>query len=102
VTTERERVGAQAERTEMAWVRTTLACAGLAAVAARLVGASGSVPVLLGLGVLVALPGLIASWWRVSGLRGRPEPLPPRVAGVALLAGSVALVELVVLVELVR
>jgi uncharacterized membrane protein YidH (DUF202 family) len=97
-----ERFGAQAERTEMAWVRTTLACAGLAALAARLLADTTSLPVLVALGVLVAVPGLVASWWRVAGLRVRPEPLPAPTAGVAMLAGSVAVVDLVVLVAVFR
>jgi hypothetical protein len=91
----------QAERTEMAWVRTTLACAGLAALATRLVAARSELVIAVGLGLLVALPGLVASWWRVGGLRIRPHPTPPRVAGAALLAGSVALVDLAVLVRIV-
>jgi hypothetical protein len=90
----------QAERTEMAWVRTTLACAGLAALATRLVDARSELVVAVGLGLFVALPGLVASWWRIGGLRTRPHPAPPRVAGVALLAGSVALVDLAVLVRI--
>jgi uncharacterized membrane protein YidH (DUF202 family) len=96
-----ERFGAQAERTEMAWVRTTLACAGLAAVASRLLAGDAGLPVVLALGAFVAVPGLVASWWRVAGLRARPEPTPPRPAGVALLAGAVAAVDVAVIVVLV-
>jgi uncharacterized membrane protein YidH (DUF202 family) len=96
-----ERFGAQAERTEMAWVRTTLACAGLAAVAARLLADTTSLALVVTLGMLVAVPGLVASSWRIAGLRASPEPLPPSPAGVALLAGSVAVVDLLALVALV-
>jgi hypothetical protein len=52
--------------------------------------------------MVVAAPGLVASWWRIRGLRARPEPDPPRAVSVALLVGSVVLVDLVVLVMLVR
>jgi uncharacterized membrane protein YidH (DUF202 family) len=97
-----ERFGTQAERTEMAWVRTTLACAGLAVLAARLLVETTSLAVLVVMGVLVAAPGLVASWWRVSGLRALPEPRPAPTAGAAALAGSVAVVDLVVLVALLR
>jgi uncharacterized membrane protein YidH (DUF202 family) len=97
-----ERFGAQAERTEMAWVRTTLACAGLAALAARLLADTTSLAGLVVLGVLVALPGLVASWWRVSGLRARHEPRPAPTAGAAALAGSVAVVDVVVLLAVLR
>jgi hypothetical protein len=93
-------VETQVERTELAWARTSLACAGLAAIWAHVsVGEVG--PVLaLALGALVAMPGLVASWWRIRGLRASPEPEPPRAAGAALLAGSVALVDVVVLLVL--
>jgi uncharacterized membrane protein YidH (DUF202 family) len=95
-----QRVGAQAERTEMAWVRTTLTCAGLAVAAIRFLGSLASTPVALAAGVAVALPGLVASWWRVTDLRSRPEPEPPRLMGAALLAGSVVVVGLIVLAEI--
>jgi hypothetical protein len=42
----------------------------------------------------------VASWWRIRGLRASPEPEPPRAAGAALLAGSVALVDVAVLLVL--
>ncbi len=94
-------LGGQAERTEMAWVRTALACAGLAAVTLHVVDADTTLLLVLALGVAVAMPGLVAAWWRVGELRRRPEPAPPRVAGVALLAGTVVVVDLVVLLRLV-
>jgi uncharacterized membrane protein YidH (DUF202 family) len=95
-----ERFGAQAERTEMAWVRTTLASAGLAATAARLLVHESGLALVVGLGVLVALPGLVASWWRTTGLRSKPQPAPARTAGVALVAFPVAMVDLAVIVVL--
>ena len=101
MSTER-RLGVQAERTELAWVRTTLACGALAAVSTRLLSDDIGLIVALALGALVAVPGLVASVWRVRRLRERPEPAPPSLAGVALLAGSVAVVDVVVLVELAR
>ncbi len=95
-------VETQVERTELAWVRTALACAGLAAISVHLSGDDIGLTLALVLGTLVAVPGLVASWWRIRGLRAGPEPEPPRIAGVALLAGSVALVDLAVLVLLAR
>jgi uncharacterized membrane protein YidH (DUF202 family) len=89
--------GLQAERTELAWVRTALACAALAALALRLVSDDVGVGVALGLGALVAVPGLVAAWWRAGELRDVPVPAPPRALGVAALALSVALVDLLVL-----
>lgn len=94
-------VETQVERTELAWARTSLACAGLAAVSVHLAGDSIALVPALVLGSCVAVPGLVASWWRIRGLRaGRPQPEAPRVAGVAILAGSVALVDVVVLILL--
>jgi len=93
-------VETQVERTELAWARTSLGCAALAALWAH-VSVEEVGPVLaLALGGLVALPGLVASWWRIRGLRASPEPEPPRAAGAALLAGSVALVDVAVLLVL--
>jgi uncharacterized membrane protein YidH (DUF202 family) len=89
-------VETQAERTELAWVRTVLAAAGLAAVAVRLSGRDFGLGFALVLGTLVAVPGLFAAWWRVGSLR-EPEPAPPRQAAVAVLAGTVAAVDALVL-----
>jgi uncharacterized membrane protein YidH (DUF202 family) len=97
-----ELVGTQVERTELAWVRTSLACAGLVVLAVQLAfDGVGPAPG-LAIGALVALPGLVAAWWRIRGLRTAPTPEPPRSAGVALLAGSVALVEVATLILLLR
>ncbi len=92
-------IGAQAERTEMAWVRTALASGGLGAVAVRMSGAD-ALWISLGVGVLVSLPGLIASWWRIRSLRVHPEPPAPRTAGVVLLVATVVLVDLLVLADI--
>jgi uncharacterized membrane protein YidH (DUF202 family) len=94
-----EAIGAQAERTEMAWVRTALASGGLGAVAVRMSGAD-ALWLSLAVGVLVSLPGLIASWWRIRGLRRQPEPAAPRPAGAALLIATVVLVDVLVLLDL--
>jgi hypothetical protein len=90
-------VGTQSERTELAWVRTTLACAALAVLAVRLAGEGIGAPAALALGAVVAAPGLAASWWRSRELRARPAPDPPRTVDVAAVAGSVVLVDLLVL-----
>lgn len=94
-----EAIGAQAERTEMAWVRTALASGGLGAVAVRMLGAD-ALWLALVLGVLVALPALVASWWRIRGLRVQSEPAAPRAAGVALVVATVVLVDVLALVDL--
>ncbi len=97
-----ESLGTPAERTELAWVRTTLACAGLAVLALRLADDDAESLTALALGVLVAGPGLIASWGRSRELRARPVPAPPRVVDVAAITGSIALVDVVVLALLLR
>lgn len=94
-----EAIGAQAERTEMAWVRTALAAGGLGAVSARMLGAD-ALWLSFTLGLVVSLPGLIASWWRIRGLRVQPEPAAPRAAGVALVVATVVLVDVLVLIDL--
>lgn len=90
-------VETQVERTELAWARTSLASAGLGALAVHL--AFDDLGLVLGLviGVLVAMPGLVAAWWRIRGLRATPVPQPPRQEGVAILTGTVALVDMVTL-----
>jgi uncharacterized membrane protein YidH (DUF202 family) len=94
-----EEIGAQAERTEMAWVRTALASGGLGAVSVRMLGAD-ALWLSLAVGIFVSLPGLTASWWRIRGLRAQPEPAAPRAAGVALVVVTVVLVDVLVLVDL--
>jgi uncharacterized membrane protein YidH (DUF202 family) len=94
-----EAIGAQAERTEMAWVRTALASGGLGAVSVRMLGAD-ALWLALTVGILVSLPGLIASWWRIRSLRRQPELAAPRPAGAALVVATVVLVNLLVLFDL--
>lgn len=95
-------VETQVERTELAWARTSLACAGLGALAVHLTFADIGLAPGLAIGAVVAAPGLIASWWRIRGLRAAPTPEPPRAAGVAILAGTVVAVDLATLVLLLR
>lgn len=93
-------VETQVERTELAWARTALASAGLGALALHLAfNDLGLWPGAL-IGLLVAAPGLLAAWWRIRDLRTTPFPRPPRLEGVAMLTGTVALAELVTLVLL--
>jgi uncharacterized membrane protein YidH (DUF202 family) len=94
--------GLQAERTELAWVRTALACGALAIVAARLTGRGAPLGWALGLGVAVAVPGLAAATIRLHGLRQRPEPQLARLPEIALLAMSLALADVLALVLMVR
>ncbi len=96
--------GLQAERTELAWVRTALSCGGLAVVATHLAddkfAAAGAVLV----GAVVAVPGLVGFRLRIGRLR-RGWSGPPRVAGagaVRLLVATVVLADLIALATLVR
>jgi uncharacterized membrane protein YidH (DUF202 family) len=94
--------GLQAERTELAWVRTAMACGALAIVATRLSGHGATLGWALGLGVAVAVPGLAAATIRLHGLRRRPEPQLARRPEIALLAISLALADVLALVLMVR
>lgn len=93
--------GLQAERTQLAWVRTALAAAALAAIAARLT-ASGPSLVLAGtFGLAVALPGATAAWARIRTLARQPTPGPAAPWTVALLATSLVLADVLALALLV-
>lgn len=94
--------GSAVERTTLAWLRTALSCAGLAAVAVRLADHRSDLTFVLALGALVAMPGLAATWWRFRDLSAPAAArLGPRRATVAALAGTVALIDLAVIVRLV-
>jgi hypothetical protein len=91
-------VETQVERTELAWARTALASAGLGAIALHLVVRDLGWWPGLAIGAVTAMPGLVAAWWRIRDLRTTPVPRPPRLEGVAMLTGTVALAELLALV----
>jgi uncharacterized membrane protein YidH (DUF202 family) len=90
----------QPERTELAWIRTSLACAGLGAAFTRFGDAVARPWAMVALALAVSLPGLVAATWRMFDLRRSPVPTPPRTAAVAMLAGSVVLVDALVLAGL--
>ena len=92
--------GEAAERTEFAWVRTVLSCGALAALSTRLIDRRADVVLVLAIAAVVVVPGLLACLWRLHELQRRPVP-PPRPAGAAFVAGSVALVSAAVLVRVV-
>lgn len=82
--------GLQAERTELAWVRTALACTTLAGVLAGLAPDTATATAAVSGGVVVAAMGAAAATLRIRALRRQPTPgLPPRL-GVGLLAAAVA------------
>jgi hypothetical protein len=91
--------GLQAERTTLAWARTALVCAGLAATTLHLADTTAERALALAVGGLVAVAGLSATWLRMGGLGDPVEP-PPKMPGLcpALLAGSVILADVAVLV----
>jgi uncharacterized membrane protein YidH (DUF202 family) len=82
--------GLQAERTELAWVRTALVCAALATVSARLAGDGPPLAASLGSGAAVAVAGVVAAGLRIRALRVQPVSASPPRAAVALLAATVA------------
>jgi uncharacterized membrane protein YidH (DUF202 family) len=92
--------GLQVERTEMAWIRTALACGALTTVSAHLDAASGPAIVSAGLGGAVGALGVAAAVLRIGTLRGTTPAPPPRRA-TALLAVSVVAANLVALALLI-
>jgi hypothetical protein len=94
--------GLQAERTELAWVRTALSGAGLGLVAMRVGPDPLALPVALVTGALVATLGLLACLLRTRSLAAPTRPVAASRVSVALLAASVTLAEVVTLVLVVR
>jgi uncharacterized membrane protein YidH (DUF202 family) len=94
--TDEEDRGLQAERTELAWIRTALSCGALTTIAGHLGG--GAVPGLVsaGLGGTIAAVGVAAAVLRIGTLRGPTPASPPRQA-VALLTASIVAANLVAL-----
>jgi uncharacterized membrane protein YidH (DUF202 family) len=96
-----DHTGLQAERTQLAWVRTALAIGALVAVATRLAGGDESTVLAAVLGVSAALPGLTAALLRIRTLQRQPVPEAATPSTVALLATSLALADGLVLALLV-
>jgi uncharacterized membrane protein YidH (DUF202 family) len=80
--------GLQAERTELAWVRTALVCAGLTTAMLHVADGATSDLVAVVAGLAVGGAGVLAAALRMRTLR-RPVPAPPPRSGAALLAACV-------------
>lgn len=95
--------GLQAQRTELAWVRTALGCGALAVLAIHLADERLPVGLAVLIGGAVAAPGLAGCGLRLQALRSRrPMAAPARVAAVRLLVATVAAADLVALGALLR
>ena len=94
--------GLQAERTELAWVRTALSGAGLALVVMRVGPDPLSLQVALVTAALVTALGLLACLLRTRSLAARARPVAASRVSVALLTASVTLAEVVAMVLVVR
>jgi hypothetical protein len=94
--------GLQAERTELAWVRTALSGAGLALVALRVGPDPPPVPVALVTGAVVTALGLLACLLRTRSLAARGRTVAASTVAVVLLTASVTLAEVVTLALLLR
>jgi uncharacterized membrane protein YidH (DUF202 family) len=88
--------GLQAERTELAWVRTALVCAGLTTAMLHVTGGTTSDLVALVAGLAIGGAGVLASALRMRTLR-RPVLAPPPRSGVALLAACVVAADVLTL-----
>jgi uncharacterized membrane protein YidH (DUF202 family) len=93
--------GLQAERTQLAWVRTALAAGALAAVATRLTRGGPSLPLAVVFGLVVAMPGVVAALARIHALQRTPVPRAAAPWTVALLAASLALADALALALLI-
>jgi hypothetical protein len=93
--------GLQAERTQLAWVRTAMAAGALAAVAMRLARGGASLAQAMLFGLVVALPGAAAALARIRALGRHPVPRAAAPWTVALLAASLALADALALALLV-
>ena len=92
--------GLQAERTQLAWVRTALAAGALAAVATRLTAGGSSLVLAGAFGLVVALPGAAAALVRIRTLERQSVPAAAAPWTVALLATSLALADALALAVL--
>jgi uncharacterized membrane protein YidH (DUF202 family) len=93
--------GLQAERTQLAWVRTALAIGGLAALATRLTQGGSSLVLAVVFGLVVATPGFAAAMARIHALQRQPVPRAAAPWTVGLLAASLALANALALALLV-
>jgi uncharacterized membrane protein YidH (DUF202 family) len=93
--------GLQAERTQLAWIRTALAAGALAAVATRLTRGGPSLVFAIAFGLLVAIPGVAAAAARIRALQRQPVPSAAAPWTVAVLTASLALADAMTLALLV-
>ena len=94
--------GLQAERTELAWVRTALSVTGLALVAGRVGPDPVSAQIALAIGVAVMALGLAACLLRTRSLSSLARPVTASTVSVALLAASVTVADVMVLALILR